>query len=170
MKNHTLAAAALLTGALVTARSTVGQVPADPKGTTTTTSVRITPNGERPRFTAAPGWTVLMSPQGLRIGRRFGQTSDDGIISGESVVDADGGTLRISFVQAGQGPRLDAPGYRLVVLDAAGGRYLPSRGEAGGMSSHGTYLSHATFTLDPKVLAPGKAAYIAAERRTSGVE
>ena len=38
--------------------------------------------------------------------------------------------------------------------------------EAGGWGSSGSQLHHALYSLDPKVLPPGKPAYIAVERRT----
>jgi hypothetical protein len=68
---------------------------------TGTTAITRSERSKLPNFDSAPGWEWMMRPQELRIGRRFGQLSDNGILSGYSVVDADGGALRISFVQAG---------------------------------------------------------------------
>lgn len=144
-----------------------GQGPeaAPPKTTTRTkTTVRATPRGDRPELAVAPGWAWLMPPQELRPGLAFGQTSDDGIVSGYSHVDAEGGGLRFFFVQAGPAPRNFPPTDRLVVFDADGRRYLPKRVKAGGLGNRDTDLSEAIFRLGPEVLPPGKAAYIAAER------
>jgi hypothetical protein len=169
MRNKAAVVFLLVTGALATTEGlpVKGQ---GPVGSTTTTSERTTPPGNRPRLVAAPGWAWLMEPQELRVGGSFGQTSEAGIVSGYSHVDAGGGGLRIFFVQAGPSPRFDSSDYRLVILDAAGKRHLPKRVQAGGLGAPDTHLSNAIFTLGPEILPPGKAAYIAAERVTPRAE
>jgi hypothetical protein len=132
--------------------------------TITTTALRD--KGARPEFANEPGWMSLMSPQEMQIGRRWGQAAGDGMmLAGYSLIDSDGGSLRIFFAQAGPNT-LDAPAYRLVVFDEAGQSHLPERGEAGGLMSQGNHLPTAIFTLTPKELAPDKAAYIGVEGRT----
>lgn len=155
-----VAALALLAAAPL---ATMEGLPANGQAPVTTTTT-ITIQRPRPEHAAAPGWARMMEPQELRPGRSFGQTSDAGILSGYPHIDAGGGGLRIFFVQAGSGPRVEPPAYRLVVFDAAGQRYLPERVEAGGMGVRDTQLSRAIFLLRPEVLPPGKAAYIAAEQ------
>lgn len=153
----------VIAGAIATMEGTLtmGQAP---QGTTTTS--RIRPRGAQPELAVAPGWSWLMTPQPLDVGRSFGVASDAGIVSGYSHVDRGGGGLRIFFVQAGPSPRIDAPAYRLVVFDAAGKRFLPRSIESGGQGTRDTKLSNATFVLRPEILPPAKAAYVAAERVT----
>jgi hypothetical protein len=88
-----------------------------------------------------------MPPQEFQVGRTWGGAREDSILTGYSVVDAQGGSLRIFFVQAGP-TALNASPYRLVVFDASGNRYLPERGDAGGFRSHETELSSTLFSLD----------------------
>jgi hypothetical protein len=104
-----------------------------------------------------------MPPQEFQTGRTWGGASEDIILTGYSVVDAEGGVLRFFFVQAGSSV-VEAPAYRLVVFDASGRRYLPTRSRGGGLKNRETEVSDALFSLDPKVLAPDKVAYIAVER------
>jgi hypothetical protein len=87
------------------------------------------------------------------------------MLAGYSIIDSDGGPLRIFFAQAGPNA-LDDRSYRKVIFDEAGGRNLPERGEAGGLMSWGNHLTTAIFTLTTKELAPDKAAYIGVERWT----
>jgi hypothetical protein len=119
----------------------------------------------RPNFRSDFGWEWMMSPQELRIGHTFGQASEDSIVSGYSVVDARSGALQLSLVQAGRGV-IDMFSYRPVLFDAAGERYLPSWSDPKSFKSYETELYHAIYILKPNVLEPGKAAYIAVERRT----
>ncbi len=118
---------------------------------------------DRSKFVNEPGWAWLMWPQELRLGEKFGLASDAGIVSGYSHVDAGSGALRVFFVHAGR-DALDIPPIRLVVFDAEGKRYLPERGQSGGLGSHGTQLSDAIYTLSPKTLPPGKVTRIGIER------
>src|SRR5437762_3050005 len=130
-----------------------------------TITVRKVPRGERPEFASAPGWEWMMRPQVLRIGHKFGQVSDTRILRGYSVVDAEGGALRIYFVQVERDAFKSVP-PRLVILDAAGERYLPEMSDAGGFGNPTAQLQDAIFTLSPKTLAPSKAAYVGVERMT----
>jgi hypothetical protein len=129
---------------------------------TPTTTIPDTQKFDGTRFINAPGWAWLMRPEGLRLGRRFGEAHENVILSGYSVVDAEGGALRVFVVQAGPGV-LDPNEYRLVVFDAAGKRYLPKATEASALGSTTTKVRNALFTLDPKTLAPGKAEQIGFE-------
>jgi hypothetical protein len=55
---------------------------------------------------------------------------------------------------------------RVIILDAAGQRYVPRReGEAGGLGNRDTQMFNAIFTLDPKTLPPDKAVYVGVEQR-----
>src|SRR4051812_32443950 len=100
-----------------------------------------------------------MPPQELRIGREWGQAGQGRILAGYCVVDAEGGALRIFLAQTG--PKiLEFGRYRLVVLDAAGKRYLPKQHSQGGSKIPEAELSTTLFTLDPKTLPPSKAAYV----------
>ncbi len=166
MRNKSPVFVLLVAGALAAMGGLLakGQIP---EGKTT---VRLIPQVDRPKLDVAPGWTWLMGPTELRPGQCFGQTSDAGIVSGYSHVDAGGNGLRVYFVQAGQRQRVDPPAYHLVIFDAAGQRYLPKLEKAGGLGNRDTQLDQATFTLGADVLPPGNAAYIAAERVTSKVK
>jgi hypothetical protein len=130
--------------------------------------IKEVPAGERPEFTSEPGWE-LISPQEFRGGRKWGFAKEDGlIVSGYSVVDADG-VLRIYCVRTSPGGlEVNDPEYRVVVFDAAGKRYLPERDQAGGMGTQATHVSTAVFSLDPQTLAPGQVAYIAVEQAEPG--
>jgi hypothetical protein len=130
---------------------------------------QIAPRIERSKasdFHSDPGWEWMMSPQELRIGHTFGQAGESRILSGYSVIDSDGGALRISLVQAGRDV-FDIPVYRLVILDAAGKRYLPWWADPKRFRSYDTHVNHAIFTLPAKVLEPGRAAYVGVERMSS---
>jgi type II secretory pathway pseudopilin PulG len=144
-------------------------LPQDPnvaRESTTITATAPRDKDVRPEFANEPGWMWLMRPQEMRIGRSWGQAGEDGMmLAGYSIIDSDGGPLRIFLAQAGPNA-LDGPAYRLVVFDEMGRRHLPKRGEAGGLMSQGNHLTTAIFTLAPKELAPDKAAYIGVERRT----
>lgn len=152
--------------------SSVGQGPAVPHGTTTG---RTIPRGERPVFTNASGWEWLVLPRELKIGRTWSQAGgDEGrLFTGYPVIDAEGGALRLFFVQAGPKP-VDFLSLRLVVFEESGARHLPEGSDAGEFAARGTppnsapwtHLHSAIYTLDPKELVPGKAAYIGVERRT----
>ncbi len=168
MHSKSLVVVLLVAGAVATGCKEIvalGQDPNVPQGSTTVTEVQRE-KGDRPEFPNEPSWTWLMRPRELSIGRKWGQAGEDGMmLTGYPIIDAEGGALRIVFSQAGPSS-LDGPAYRLVVFDKAGARHLPNRGESGGFKSRGTYLLTAIFTLDPKVLAPGEAAYIGVERMT----
>jgi len=141
---------------------TSAQGPPAPTGSTTIT---VVDQANQPEFVNAPGWTWLIRPEELKIGRTWGWASGDGNVrTGYSVVDAEGGALRLFFVQSGPSI-LDSPLVRLVVLDAAGKRYLPEEGDSGGFRALQTNVSTSIFTLNPKALSPKKAAYLAVERK-----
>ena len=144
----------------------LGKDPNGPRGSTTVITTAPRDKDARPVFANEPGWIWLMSPQEMRIGCWWGQAGGDGmILAGYSIIDSDGGPLRIFFTQAGPNA-LDGSTYRLVVFDEAGGRHLPKQGEVGGLMSQGTHLTTAIFTLTAKELAPDKAAYTGVERRS----
>jgi hypothetical protein len=156
MNARTMAAVALLS-------SGAGLLAAG-QGTTVRTEVVKTEKDDPSRFVNDPGWAWLMSPREFRLGEKFGQSSDAGIVSGYAHVDAGSGALRVFLVQAG--PSVPDPQTcRLVVFDAAGKRYLLERRAAGGFRSHDTELSNEISTLSPKMLPPDKATHIGIERR-----
>ena len=134
----------------------------------TITKTRRVDVGQQPHFANAPGWEWMVQPMAFRVDKgKFTSQGEDEVIVTDSTMDADGG-LRVFFVQMTQGPQMGHfPDLRFVAIDAAGGRHLFSEGrikhESG--DSKGRFaVRHATFTLDPKVLAPDKAAYIGIER------
>jgi len=135
---------------------------------TSTSTVTRVDTSKRPHFANAPGWEWMVQPVAFRIHRgKFQHSGDDSYIVTDSVVDADGG-LRIFFVQVVTGQPTDGfPDLHFVAFDAAGGRYQFKRDSAasmGRLGNGGVSVYSTTFTLDPKVLVPDKAAYIGVER------
>ncbi len=115
-----------------------------------------------PKFANEPGWSWSIEPSPFHLGP-FGGASETILWTGYSVVDADG-VLRIFAARAAVPGILDPPA-RVVVFDAAGKRYLPEPEQAGGVGNRGTDLKRNLSSLDPKVLAPDKIAYMGIERR-----
>lgn len=130
-------------------------------------TVTEVPAGERPEFAVDPDWELIF-PQVFRVGHDWGVARADQIISGYSVVDSDE-VLRIHCIVAGQG-LLDsnAPEFRVVVFDGDGKRYLPERDEAGGLSNRNTNVRSSVFSLDPRIIAADRIAYIAVEQFKRG--
>ncbi|WP_152051012.1 hypothetical protein [Tautonia marina] len=130
--------------------------------------LREIPAHERPKFAKEPGWELIF-PQKFRVGHDWGVAREDQVISGFSVVDTNGEVLRIHCIVAGQGlPDPNAPEFRVVVFDAAGKRYLPERDEAGGLSNRNTNVRSSVFSLDPRIIAADRIAYIAVEQVKRG--
>lgn len=113
-----------------------------------------------------PGWEWISPPRKFQIGRTWGSAGDNGVIvHGDSVVDAEGGVLRIHCVQTRPGGiEVDVPQYRVVLFDADGNRYMPDREEAGGFATQLSNLQHAVFTLGPQTLTRVQFAYLGVEQ------
>jgi hypothetical protein len=168
---------ARLTLLVVSALAATGSLMArgqGPTGQERVESFVVARKTDRPKYVAAPGWAWMMRPRELRLGESFGQAGDSGIMTGYAHADAEGGGLRVFFVQAGaSGPGVELPDYRLVIYDASGQRHLLSRPGsvlANGLGNREAQVRYSTFILGAEVLPPGKAAYIAAERMISKTE
>jgi RNA polymerase sigma factor (sigma-70 family) len=124
-----------------------------------------------PHFANTPGWVWLDAPSRFRSDNRGGisQIGSAGYMVADSVVDAANGGLRIFFVQVAQGqPEFGFPELQVVAFDAEGVRYpfKQDRVRHEGRDSKGSFsVWHTSFTLDPKVLAPEKAAYLGIEKK-----
>jgi hypothetical protein len=137
----------------------------------TFTKVRVD-TSKRPHFTNAPGRVWVVHPFALRSGQ--GELTGGGArgcLAVNAVTDA-GGSLRVFFAHAVPGPVPDPPmgpppDFTLVAFDQQGHRY-PIKLDNGVSRSQGPdgafSMWHIAFTLDPKVLAPDRAAYLGIER------
>jgi hypothetical protein len=117
-----------------------------------------------PQFANEPGWVWLDPPSEFRLGRNGG-ANEKILTTVYSVVDSKG-VLQIFVAQAAVPGVLEAPS-RVVLLDAAGKRYVPKREKAGGLANRDTALESSLSSLEPKVLTPDKIAYIGVERRVA---
>jgi hypothetical protein len=139
----------------------------------TITSVRED-TSKRPHFTNAPGRVWVVHRFALRPAKaNLSGGGARGCFALDVVTDA-GGSLRVFFVLVvpgpiPQGPPIDPPAdFTAVAFDEQGHRYplkldhgMKSRTpDPGGAFS----MWHMGFTLDPKVLAPDRGAYLGIER------
>jgi hypothetical protein len=125
---------------------------------------------KRPKMDNELGWGWLVEPLSFSPGKGGFRNSGEGrYIMVDTVVDADGGALRLSLVQIGSGPPIgELTDIRPVVFDADGRRYVPMRDPLGHekFDQKGNFhVRYSVFTIDPNRLIPSRAAYIAVERR-----
>lgn len=118
-------------------------------------------------FKNPDGWSWLVRPRALRVGGGTIQTKDTGILKLGSHIDVHDGSVQLSLIQTGPTEPRVPPNIRLVVLDAAGNRYLPQFKVAGTYRTRSepdkTYLSESIFRLDPLVLDPKKVVRVGVE-------
>jgi hypothetical protein len=132
----------------------------------TDTREGVLPAGPQRTFANASGWQWLESPRELHIGRKFGHVSENLMLICFSAIEPGNGALQIFLVEIGPDVHNKQP-PRVVILNAAGERYLPKvERDTGMLANRDTQMFNAIFTLSPETLAPTKAAYVGVEEST----